>query len=100
MRSERFVIMPNHVHALVQPLAQESLTRIVHGWKSYTANQLQRSGGIKGPMWQEESFDRIVRHENELRRFHHYILSNPSNARLAPGSFITGTGSAGDFGIP
>jgi len=94
-----FAVMPNHVHALVQPLATHSLTKIVHGWKSYTANQLQRSAGIKGPVWQEESFDRVVRDENELRRFHDYVLANPARAHLRPGTFIIGEGSTGDFGI-
>jgi REP element-mobilizing transposase RayT len=94
-----FAIMPNHVHALVQPFVGESLTRLVHSWKSYTANRLQRSAGIKGHVWQEETFDRIVRDASELCRFHDYILANPARAHLRTGSFICGEGSAGNFGI-
>jgi REP element-mobilizing transposase RayT len=93
-----FAIMPNHVHVLVQPFAGESLTRIVHGWKSYTANQLQRSSVIAGRVWQEESFDRIIRDFAELHRLHEYILSNPAEAHLKPGTFICGEGSANWFG--
>ena len=89
-----FVVMPNHVHVLVQPIRPFTLTSIVHSWKSYTAHALQRQAGINGRVWQEESFDRIVRDEIELRRFNDYILANPSAARLQPGTFIVGRGSA------
>jgi len=89
-----FVVMPNHVHALVQPARPTALTSIVHSWKSFTAHELQRQAGISGQVWQEESYDRIVRDETELRVFHDYISANPTGARLLPGSFIVGQGSA------
>jgi REP element-mobilizing transposase RayT len=89
-----FVVMPNHVHALVQPTAPETLTTVLHGWKSYTAHQLQRHAGLRGQIWQEESFDRIVRNEEELEKFHAYILANPSAANLPAGSYLTRQGGA------
>ena len=89
-----FVVMPNHVHALVQPVSPVTLPSIMHSWKSYTAHELQRQAGIPGRIWQQESFDRIVRDETELGKFHDYILANPVKARLQPGSFIAGQGSA------
>ena len=89
-----YVVMPNHVHLLVQPLAPATLTSVVHSWKSYSAHELQREAGIKGRVWQEESFDRIVRSETELRKFHDYIVANPSTACLPAGTFLLGQGSA------
>jgi len=85
-----FVIMPNHVHALVTPTHPDTLTTILHSWKSYSANQLQRRAGITGRVWQEESFDRLVRDEGELVKFHGYIAGNPSAANLQPDTFILG----------
>ena len=35
-------IMPNHVHGLVETSESWPLAAIVHSWKSYTANQLNR----------------------------------------------------------
>ncbi len=90
-----YVVMPNHVHALVQPTSSTTLTSITHSWKSYTAHELQRQNGITGSLWQEESFDRIVRDENELRKFDEYIFENPKAAHLKQGTFIVGKGSAG-----
>ncbi len=83
-----FAIMPNHVHVIVQPIASHTLTQILHSWKSYTARQLQLTVGIRGSLWQKESFDRIIRHEAELTRITDYIRENPTTARLKPGTYI------------
>jgi REP element-mobilizing transposase RayT len=89
-----FAVMPNHVHALVRPTHPNTLTAVLHSWKSYSANQLQRRAGITGRVWQEESFDRLVRDESELAKFHSYIVGNPVAAHLRPGTFVLGEGSA------
>lgn len=47
-RLDEYVIMPNHVHALVIPLTENTLSEILQSWKSYTAheinNRLERNG--------------------------------------------------------
>ena len=93
-----FVVMPNHVHALVQPIGLTTLSSILQNWKSFTAHELQRRAGIVGRVWQEESFDRIVRDENELKKFTEYILANPTAAYLPPDTFMIGRGSANWLG--
>jgi REP element-mobilizing transposase RayT len=93
-----FAVMPNHVHALVHPLGGAPLTQIVHAWKSYSAHELQRHAGIERRVWQEESFDRIVRDQAELVKFNDYILANPAEANLQPGTYIVGQGSANWLG--
>jgi len=55
-----WVVMNDHVHALVKPLPGFELAQIVHSWKSYTANRLQRLFGRKGSVWQKDYFDRII----------------------------------------
>ncbi len=90
-----FAVMPNHVHALVRPFDGVTRVKIVHAWKSYSARELQRAGTVQGQVWQDEGFDRIVRDESELRRFHEYILANPAAARLPAGTFVVGTGKGG-----
>ena len=72
-----FVIMPNHVHALVTPVDEWSLEQIVHSWKSYTAHEINRQLGRSGAVWQTEYFDHIVRNEEALGRFEEYIHQNP-----------------------
>ena len=70
--------MPNHVHAIVTPIAGYSISEILHSWKSYTANEIHRLLGRTGSLWQKESFDHIVRGPEQLERIERYIHDNPS----------------------
>ncbi len=72
-----YVVMNDHVHALVRPLATYELKDILHSWKSYTARQMQRETNRRGQVWQHEYFDRIVRNDNELVEKLNYIVRNP-----------------------
>jgi len=69
--------MPDHVHVLIRPYKGYFLHELVHSWKSYTAYRLQRVGGRKGRIWQEDYFDRIMRDEPEFIEKAQYILNNP-----------------------
>jgi carbamoyl-phosphate synthase large subunit len=84
---DAFVIMPNHVHVLVQPAKGQSLSDILHSWKSFSAKEIDRLIKRTGPVWQEENYDRIVRNFEELTRCRDYIARNPEKARLRDGEF-------------
>ncbi|HXG17911.1 MAG TPA: DUF1156 domain-containing protein [Methylomirabilota bacterium] len=76
------VVMPDHVHLLLQPKEQEpgqwwSLSDILHSIKSFTANQINKLLKHEGRVWQDESFDRIVRDEEEFLEKWNYIRNNP-----------------------
>lgn len=77
---DEHVVMPNHVHVLVKPLAGHGLADILHSWKSYTANQLNRRLGRTGQLWQHESYDHIVRNEPAMHAIRRYIRNNPKVA--------------------
>lgn len=79
-----YVVMNDHVHAIVKPLGDSRLEQILHSWKSFTVRQLRRERGRIGSVWQDESFDRIIRHEDEFWEKAGYILDNP--AKRWPGS--------------
>ncbi|MCX6907698.1 MAG: transposase, partial [Verrucomicrobia bacterium] len=91
---EDFVVMPNHVHILVTPLKDHALSENLHSWKSFSAKQVNRAIGRTGTVWQDESFDHIVRSAAQLAHFHDYIRSNPAAAHLKPGQYVLGSGSA------
>jgi len=74
---DEFVVMPNHVHVLVTPRPNFVLSDILHSWKSFTANVINERLITTGPLWQKESFDRIVRSGRSLERIREYILNNP-----------------------
>jgi REP element-mobilizing transposase RayT len=71
-----FVVMPNHVHAIVAPIGEHQLSRILHAWKSFTAHQFSRVMSSPGRIWHRESFDHIVRSAEHLAKFEAYIRNN------------------------
>lgn len=77
------VIMPDHVHALAQPLPLSKsggvydLAEIIHSVKSFSVHQINRQRGRRGSQWQDERYDRIVRDEAEFLEKWQYIMNNP-----------------------
>jgi len=77
-----WVVMPNHVHALIIPHPDHKLSRILQSLKSYTANEANKLIGRTGRFWQPESFDRYVRDAHHYAKVVAYIEDNPVKARL------------------
>ena len=76
-----YVVMPNHVHALLEPNA--ALHEITNGIKGASAREANvRLGRTGMPFWQEESFDRWIRDAGQFARAKAYIENNPVKARL------------------
>src|SRR5690242_19033040 len=83
-------VMPDHVHLLIQPLRiQEagkegaySLSEILHSIKSFSAHEVNRKMKRKGPVWVDESFDRMIRSESDLHKTWNYIWNNPRKIGL------------------
>jgi putative transposase len=85
-----YVIMPNHVHLLIQLLAGEILSRVIHSWKSYTSHEIKKILRLlenddlfnQGGIWQREYWDRFIRSEEHLYNIITYIHHNPVKAGL------------------
>lgn len=78
-----WVIMPNHVHLILWPTPQFTLSEILKGRKQFTATQANLILGKTGTaFWQPESFDRWIREDAEKSRIRKYIRLNPVNAGL------------------
>jgi REP element-mobilizing transposase RayT len=78
---DRFVVSGNHVHVLATPRPGYELSDILHSWKSFTANQVNRHTGRSGAFWQKESFDHIVRNPAQLERLRQYIRDHEDRGR-------------------
>ena len=102
-----FVVMPNHIHAIVWILGEgcyrihpgswkqndlgrvgqlpdptkikyETLSNIIGAFKTTAATRINKLRGVIGvPVWQKSFFDRIVRSDRELEYIHNYIQHNP-----------------------
>ena len=95
---DQFVVMPNHMHAIVfitgagrgyRPVAPtsgprpRSLSSLVAGFKSASTsriNQLRRMP--RQPVWQRNYYEHVIRDERELGRTREYIQQNPLKWRL------------------
>ncbi|HEY2046757.1 MAG TPA: vitamin B12 dependent-methionine synthase activation domain-containing protein [Candidatus Udaeobacter sp.] len=85
-------VMPDHVHILIEPQVRSqsskatefySLTEILHTLKSFTAHKINELEEKSGPVWERESFDRVIRSESDLQEKFNYITRNPWDAGVA-----------------
>ena len=76
-----YVIMPNHVHALLDPtIPIAKLTKGIKGVSARDANA--RLGRTGKAFWQDESFDHWIRGPGQFVRVQAYIENNPVKAHL------------------
>jgi putative transposase len=82
------VVMPNHVHVITQPLAPPdggayNLSEIVRSVKTFIARTINAQKKVRGALWQDERYDRIIRDEAELLQKWQYLRNNPVERGLA-----------------
>src|SRR5437016_491811 len=85
-------VMPDHVHLLLEPQLKEvgtkeqsvfwSLSEILHGIKSSTAHRINKRRRKAGPVWEKESFDRLIRSGTDLQEKFLYICRNPWDSNV------------------
>lgn len=79
-----FCIMPNHVHILLtSTIHQEGFFRVLQSLKRHTARKSNELLDLTGnAFWGEESYDHVVRDDEEFVRIIDYIVQNPVKAGL------------------
>jgi putative transposase len=83
-----YVVMPNHVHALMTPINGVELEDILQSIKSFTSKRINRALGRVGGLWQRDSYDHIVRDFEQLQAYQRYIADNGPKAQLPQGAYI------------
>jgi REP element-mobilizing transposase RayT len=76
------VIMPEHVHLLLTPLRDgegwpfplRDILKLIKGTSARSVNKLMARDG---PVWQEESFDHVLRSNESFEEKLEYIRQNP-----------------------
>jgi REP-associated tyrosine transposase len=76
------VVMPDHIHLALSFLRdktgdQFTLSRVLHSIKGASAHSINKLLDRRGPVWQDESFDHIVRSYENLEGTVEYIRQNP-----------------------
>ena len=65
-----FLLMPDHLHAILSFPSQESMSRVIGQWKRYQTKEL-------GIAWQDNFFDHRLRNDAEANLKYDYIRRNP-----------------------
>ncbi len=81
-----YVIMPNHIHLLIEPKEQATIQQIIKTIKSVSAHKINSYTNQIGSIWQKEYFDRIIRNEDHYNRVVNYIRQTPSHC--SPSEYI------------
>ena len=81
------VVMPNHVHLIIEPFLHYRLSAILGGMKSASARACNTLLQTSGTFWMQESYDHIIRSQGEFRHYWAYIEQNPIKARLPKGAY-------------
>ena len=71
------VVMPDHVHLIFGLVGEQRLSDALQLIKGRSAKAINQRLGRTGPLWMDESFDRIIRNETELAEKIDYIRQNP-----------------------
>jgi REP element-mobilizing transposase RayT len=85
---DSLVVMPNHVHLLVQFVPPTNLKAQSTSWLRYSATKINKRLGRKGALWRPEPFDHLVRSAEHFHYFRRYIRENPEKAKLREGEFL------------
>ena len=77
-----WVIMPDHLHWLMQLTEQEPLAQVMKRLKGRTTQQINRYLQRTGPIWQKGYHDQAIRKEEDIKPIARYIVANPLRAKL------------------
>jgi REP element-mobilizing transposase RayT len=77
-----YVVMPDHMHWLMQLGEQRSLSSEVQQMKRVSSMHVNRLNGRSGSIWQTGYHDHAVRKDEDLVRIARYIITNPIRAGL------------------
>ncbi|MCH7898246.1 MAG: transposase [Proteobacteria bacterium] len=81
-QSLAFVVMPDHIHWLLQLTGETTLSDIVGRTKGRTAYLIARSTDVCGRIWQSGFHDHALRAEEDIERVGNYLIHNPVRAGI------------------
>ncbi len=82
MRLYIALVMPDHVHMIFMPLENErnetfTFEEIVGAIKGASSHSVNKGLNRSGLVWQDESFDHVLRHLQSLEAKVRYVRENP-----------------------
>jgi putative transposase len=99
---DTFVVMPNHIHAIIildasrsvgagfkpaptPTIRRHGLPEIVRALKTFSAREINlRRGAPASPVWQRGYYEHVIRNDASLTRIRQYIVDNPARWTADP----------------
>jgi len=86
MKVDNWVIMPNHVHILLQiterinpfPMKKYDVSNVVGKYKASVTRAVGNAFMHSGRLWQSSFYDHVVRNDEDYQNIWQYISGNPS----------------------
>ena len=103
-RLHAYGIMPNHVHVGFALRPGGELSQVVQAWKSVSSHRINRLLGRKGPVWQVDYYNHVIRTAEEYRAQMNYIARNDGVEAWragvdGEGAVATGAGVVGEGAV-
>jgi len=88
-----FVVMPNHVHAIISVQHDAGITSFLHAWKKTSSYRIKRFYAqeltkyhdlcpVECPVWQSKFYDFILETDEKFTEKLEYMHNNPVAAKL------------------
>ena len=80
------MVMPDHVHAIIVLGAEQTLAKVMHSLKLFTARKINEYLSRRGRFWQSEYRDWGIRNTEALNNMIRYCYANPVRKGLVQAS--------------
>ena len=77
-----FMLMPDHLHWLMQVTDRSALAACVNNVKAHSARRVNAVRGASGRVWQKGFYDRALRSDEDVAAVARYIVANPLRAGI------------------
>jgi putative transposase len=77
-----YVVMPDHLHWLLQLHSGSNLSEVVWAVKGRSSFEINRARAVRGSVWQPKFHDRALRSDESLGAVARYVVWNPIRAGL------------------
>jgi len=77
-----YVLMPNHIHLLLEPTIENTLARFMQGITLAHTLRVNKKYGLVGHLWQGRYKNILIKRANRLLACGRYIELNPVRAKI------------------
>ena len=71
------MVMPAHIHAVIQLCQDQTLPKVMSSLKTFTARQINEQRSEHSTVWREGYYDHGIRKDESLNEIIRYCYENP-----------------------